>query len=282
MTVINFNTKKQLQSGYSGDGIDSIALGVLNMPPKSIEFYPEEIIEIESDIIEAQLYNASNPIILEEIIDIQKEYQSTNFTKTILFKNIKEVCRVLLYALIIFFVSRQIVQNYVVDGISMEPTIFNNDYLVVNRWDYRTLNIDWMPFVDRTSLEIRNTLKVGDIVVFSQGREKTQRDLVKRIAGMPGQIIQIKNGLITVDDIPIQEFDTNQPSVRNMPALFLEKTIIPEGKVFVLGDNKYASNDSRWLGLIDTHLISGKVQLIYWPRDRWQSFEHQGRIDLGK
>ena len=50
----------------------------------------------------------------------------------------------------------------------------------------------------------------------------------------------------------------------------------------MLGDNKYASNDSRWLGLIDTHLISGKVQLIYWPRDRWQSFEHQGRIDLGK
>ena len=77
MTVINFNTKKQLQSGYSGDGIDSIALGVLNMPPKSIEFYPEEIIEIESDIIAAQLYNASNPIILEEIIDIQKEHQSS-------------------------------------------------------------------------------------------------------------------------------------------------------------------------------------------------------------
>lgn len=282
MTVINFNTKKQLQSGYSGDGIDSITLGVLRMPPKSIEFYPEEIIEIASEIFEAELYDASNSIVFEEIVDIQKDRQPANFTKTSLFKNMKEVCRVFLYALIIFFVSRQIVQNYVVDGISMEPTIFNNDYLVVNRWDYRALNIGWMPFVDRKSLEIRNTLKVGDIVVFAQGREKFKRDLVKRIAGMPGQVVQIKNGLITIDDIPIQEFDTSQPSVRNMPVLFLEKTIIPEGKVFVLGDNKYASNDSRWLGLIDMHLISGKVQLIYWPKDRWQSFEHQGRIDLGK
>ena len=60
MTVINFNTKKQLQSGYSGDGIDSITLGVLRMPPKSIEFYPEEIIEIASEIFEAELYDASN------------------------------------------------------------------------------------------------------------------------------------------------------------------------------------------------------------------------------
>tara|TARA_Y100001970_G_scaffold135200_1_gene166450 strand:- start:2798 stop:3640 length:843 start_codon:yes stop_codon:yes gene_type:complete len=280
MAGSNFSKKTKLYSANNFEDIDSISLGVHHFPPGTMEFHSNQLLEINKAIVAMQLED-NNVIALEELIDISKKYEPQQKIKTKIFETITEIGKIFIIALFVFILSRQLIQNYVVDGISMEPTLFGNDYLIVNRTNYRSLNVGWVPFVNRDRLEIRNALQVGDMIVFTYGNNN-KRDLVKRIAAMPGQVVQIKEGVITVDDKPIQEFDINAPSLLMMPAFFIEKTIVPEGKIFVLGDNKYASNDSRYLGFIDMHKIIGKAQLIYWPQERWQTFDHKARIDLGK
>ena len=281
MAENNFNKKTKLHSAHEFEGIDSYSLGVHQFPPGTLEVDSNDISKIEAEIIAIQKLQDGKIIATNELIDISEISKQQQYTKTKLTESFREIGRIFIIALFIFFLSRQIIQNYIVDGISMEPTLFTNDYLIVNRLNYRSLNVGWVPFINRDRIEIRNALEVGDMIVFTQGTIR-KRDLVKRVAAMPGQVVQIKEGRITVDGKTIQEFDTKSPSVLMMPSFFIEKTMVPAGKIFVLGDNKYASNDSRYLGFIDMHRIIGKAQFIYWPRDRWQTFEHQARIDLGK
>lgn len=281
MTVINFGTKKQLQSAHSIEGIDSSSLGVHHFPPGTIVFHPNEIQEIETEIIAMQTLQDNKVIVLEEFIQDSEKREPQQYLKSKVIETFQEIGKIFIIALFVFFLSRQIIQNYVVDGVSMEPTLFSNDYLIVNRINYRSLNTSWIPFINKERVEIRNALQVGDMIIFTQGTNR-KRDLVKRIAAMPGQVVQIKDGFITVDGKTIQEYDTKAPTLLSLPSFFIEKTMVPEGKIFVLGDNKYASNDSRYLGFIDMHKIIGKAQLIYWPQERWQTFEHKARIDLGK
>tara|TARA_Y100001970_G_scaffold294173_1_gene447948 strand:+ start:5977 stop:6822 length:846 start_codon:yes stop_codon:yes gene_type:complete len=281
MTGNNFNNKIKLHSAHNVEGIDSSSLGVHNFPPGTVELHSNEISEIEEEIIAMQALQDNKVIVIDELIDISDDSKPQQHTKTKLIEAFQEIGKIFIIALFVFFLSRQIIQNYVVEGVSMEPTLFSNDYLIVNRINYRSLNVKWVPFINRDRIEIRNALQVGDMIVFTQGKNR-KRDLVKRIAAMPGQVVQMKDGFITVDGKTIQEYDTKAPTLLSLPSFFIEKTMVPEGKIFVLGDNKYASNDSRYLGFIDMHKIIGKAQLIYWPQDRWQSFEHQARIDLGK
>jgi signal peptidase I len=281
MAESNFNKKVKLNSAHNFEGIDSSSLGVHNFPPGTIVFHPNEIQEIETEMIAIQTLQDNKVIVLDEFIQDSEKREPQQYLKSKVIETFREISKIFIIALFVFFLSRQIIQNYVVDGVSMEPTLFSNDYLIVNRINYRSLNTSWIPFINKERVEIRNALQVGDMIVFTQGKNR-KRDLVKRIAAMPGQVVQMKDGFITVDGKTIQEYDTKAPTLLSLPPFFIEKTMVPEGKIFVLGDNKYASNDSRYLGFIDMHKIIGKAQLIYWPQDRWQSFEHQARIDLGK
>ncbi|MDG1990153.1 MAG: signal peptidase I [Dehalococcoidia bacterium] len=280
MHHINFHKQVVLPDERYTKNIDSKNLGLRHFPDSTLEvpdnskyIYRKIMLnqKIADVIYEYTLVSEAQPIALDAESSSLQNIQSA----------IKEISKIFIIAFIVFIFSRQAFQNYVVSGISMEPTFYNNDYLIVNKLTYKSINTTWIPFLDRESLEIRNTLKIGDIIVFAQGGEY-KRNLVKRIAAMPGQIVQMQDGIITVDGTPIQEFDAQAPSLLRMPKLYLEKIIVPEGKVFVLGDNKYASNDSRYLGFIEMHDIIGKTQLIYWPRDRINNLEHGIKYNLGK
>ena len=162
------------------------------------------------------------------------------------------ICVVLLFT----FVSRTIDVN----GTSMEPTLINTDWVIVTNMFY--------------------TPKVGDIVIIGPG-EGHEEPLVKRVIATEGQTLKIdfENGEIYVDGVLLNE-DYIQGQTIEGDAVIPE--IIPEGKVFVLGDNRTVSLDSRYqkVGLIDALSIIGKAQIDIIPH----TYDEYGqpRLDFGK
>lgn len=152
----------------------------------------------------------------------------------------------ILAAFIIIFV----VQSFVVQGQSMEPTLHNGERLFVNKFIYR--------FTEP---------KRGDIIVLTpKGAPKTK--YIKRVIGLPGDTVTIENKQVRVNGEVLKEDYVDVLVGENYGTYK-----VPEGHVFVLGDNRHfrASSDSRFaqpVGYVDYDSISGKAAVVYWPVTR--------------
>ena len=93
--------------------------------------------------------------------------------------------------------------------------------------------------------------------------------LVKRVIGLPGDIVEIKDNQVFIDYIPIKE---DYIKGRTSGYRFSEKFTVPEGKIFVMGDNREESNDSRMFGFVDLGSLEGRVVFRYWPFKDFESF----------
>ena len=142
-----------------------------------------------------------------------------------------------------------------VNGTSMVPTLQNGDKMLVSDLFY--------------------TPKAGDVVVFKKDEYDPDRALVKRVIATEGQTVNIDfdNGIVYVDGVPLEEEYVNSPTNRQLQ--FIGPAKVPEGCVFVLGDNRNASTDSRnsLIGMVDSRLILGKVYFVIFPISefRWVS-----------
>ncbi|MFZ5596298.1 MAG: signal peptidase I [Bacillota bacterium] len=134
---------------------------------------------------------------------------------------------------------------YVPTG-SMEPTLKANDRIVVNMMGYKY-----------------REPRRGDIVVFKYPLNKN-RDYVKRLIGMPGEEVEIKNSKVFINGKELKE-DYLPPGVqcRNYGPV-----TVPENNYLMLGDNRANSEDSRMWGTLPRELVMGKAVMIFWPRDR--------------
>jgi len=143
----------------------------------------------------------------------------------------------------------------VVDGDSMMPTLENGDRMIVNKFSY----------------------KIGeperfDIVVFHAPKQK---DYIKRVIGLPGDYVEYKDDQLYINgeaiDEPYLDAYKAQISEGNLTGDFSLKDIdpsldvIPEGHVFVMGDNRRFSKDSRHIGIVDQKEIIGNTSIIFWP-----------------
>lgn len=139
-----------------------------------------------------------------------------------------------------------IVELYVVDGPSMKPTLQHDERLVVNKFVYR----------------VRDPNK-GEIVVFRYPSD-TSRDFIKRVIATAGDTIEIKDGRVYVND-QLQREDYILEKTRSE----YPKATVPEGTIFVMGDNRNNSEDSRFsdVGFVPLDLVKGKAVLIFWPTD---------------
>lgn len=181
---------------------------------------------------------------------------------------LRETIETLILAAIIFFGVRQLVLNFQVDGHSMDPNLDNGEMLLVNRHAYETYNlsslINWLPFVDVDPFEITpfGAVERGDIVVFDPPGD--DKPYIKRIVAMAGDEISFSNGHVFVNGMQLEEAhiddDTNCPN-----AACREAIVVPEGHVYVLGDNRNSSQDSRYFGPIAIDSIIGKAVFTYWP-----------------
>lgn len=159
---------------------------------------------------------------------------------------LREIAITIALALIIFFVARASIQTYEVLMSSMEPNFYEGDRVVVNKAVY------WF-----------GEPKRGDVIIFEEPNGSGE-DFIKRVIGLPGDIIEVKNRVVYVNGIKLDE-----PYIKDSPNYTLDKTKVPEGSYFVLGDNRNHSNDSHQGWLVEHDKIHGKAWLITWPPDNW-------------
>lgn len=181
--------------------------------------------------------------------------------------------------LIALFIRAYIVQAFKIPSGSMIPTLLIGDHLLVNKFIYGVN----LPFSDNKLL-VFNVPKRGDIIVFKYP-EDPSRDFIKRVIGVEGDVIEIKNKQVYVNGVAIKEpyarFTDSYIHPRQLdPRDNFGPVKVPPGKLFVMGDNRDQSYDSRFWGFVDLKDVKGKALIIYWS---WDSEHHKPRIErIGK
>ncbi len=179
----------------------------------------------------------------------------------------KEYAEAIITAIILALIIRAfVVQAFKIPSGSMLETLQVGDHLLVNKFLY---GLD-LPFADKKIFAM-SAPERGDIVVFKYP-EDPRRDFIKRVIAIGGETIEGRQRLIHVDGRPIPE-----PYVKHTETTILPGDVskrdnfgpirVPEGKVFVMGDNRENSHDSRFWGFVDLEAIRGKAFIIYWSQD---------------
>jgi signal peptidase I len=183
---------------------------------------------------------------------------------------IREAVETITLAVFLVLILQNTVQNYRVDGPSMNPLLASQDRVLVNKVIYTEVDANRvMRFIPGRSAEVGETWhpfnppQRGDTIVFRWPRDITQ-NFVKRVIGLPGDRVQIRGGAVFINDVAIDEPYVTRPKNETLA----ERTIA-EGEYYVLGDNRAQSDDSRHWGQVDEGLVVGKVSLAYWPLDRF-------------
>jgi len=178
---------------------------------------------------------------------------------------VREFAQTILLALLLFFVIRNVVQNFRIDGISMEPNFHHGQFLIVNRFAYCPgLHLEIPPLgIDFHKTWCVNQPRRGDVIVFEYPLD-TSRDFIKRVIALPGETVEVRNGQIFVDGQLLPEPFGPNPASRDFGPLR-----VPPGTVFVMGDNRNNSSDSRVWGPLPQNEIIGKAILSYWPPQSW-------------
>jgi len=154
---------------------------------------------------------------------------------------VRELLEAVLPALVIVLVINVfLAQATRVEGQSMDPSLHNNQRIIIEKLSYR----------------FRPPAR-GEIVVL---RRPQPDPLIKRVVGLPGETVAIHDNQVYVDREPLDE-----PYLRELTSGVMPPEVVPEGHVFVLGDNRDSSNDSRAFGMVPFEDIVGRAWVRYWP-----------------
>ena len=183
-----------------------------------------------------------------------------------------EITETLVLALVIFLVVRSFVLNFRVEGLSMEPSLDSGQMLLVNRQIYFHFDLNEvlnpLPFIERDGEHIIYPLhppQRGDIVVFHPPVGRAEKPYIKRVIGLSGEHVAIHDGSVFVNGELLDEqyLGATTTSWPGRPPDY--EVVVPEGHVFVLGDNRNNSTDSRSFGPVSVEEIIGKAWISYWP-----------------
>ena len=201
----------------------------------------------------------------------QPKEKSKEATKS----KVQEYIEAIIIAILIAVVIRTfIVQAYKIPSRSMVPRLLVGDHLLVNKFIYGVK----IPVIRRIIVPITDP-KRGDIIVFIYPNDRT-KDYIKRVIGVGGDKIEIKNKNIFINDQPYKDAfgiysdDTIYPAIMQPRDNFGPVTV-PKGSLFVMGDNRDESADSRFWGFVDLKDVEGKALLIYWS---WNSEEQDNLL----
>ncbi len=168
--------------------------------------------------------------------------------------------------LIALFVRAFIVQAFKIPSASMEPTLLVGDYLLVNKFIYGIR----IPFTDTKLFELKKP-KRGEVIVFVFPKDPS-KDYIKRVIGTEGEKVEIIDSRIYIDDKPIADpwgsFERIGSAAYRQSVENFGPVVVPENALFVLGDNRNNSEDSRFWGFLRTDAVLGKALIIYFSWDR--------------
>lgn len=178
---------------------------------------------------------------------------STNLTPlqpkrwAILKQSLRDILETVLLAGIIFIIINTITARIKIQSVSMEPTLYENDFVIVNKLAYR--------FGEPSR---------GDIIVFRPPEDPTSIPFIKRVIGLPGDAILVEQGQVYVNGYLLRE-----PYIKTSPSADGSWSV-PEGQLFVMGDNRNNSSDSRSWGSVPLDNVIGTAELVYLPFQHWQ------------
>jgi len=177
--------------------------------------------------------------------------------------------------LLALFIRTFVVQAFKIPSGSMKPTLEIGDHLLVNKFIYGLR----IPYLDVRIFDVHEPQR-DDVIVFIYPQDKT-KDFIKRVKGLPGERVEVRNKQLYIDGQRIDDayghFEDASGSMRTPRDNFTSFTV-PEGHVFVMGDNRDYSHDSRFWGAVPIDAILGKAFILYWSwdakrlRPRWGRF----------
>jgi signal peptidase I len=190
------------------------------------------------------------------------------------YRFVREIVETVLLALVIYLGVRMVVLPYEVEGASMSPNLFNHERLMVNRLAYAHYDSNhfWnlLPWEDREGEHVVYPFgqpERGDIIVFNPPTPSV-KPYVKRVIGLPGETITFRNGYVYVDGERLDEEYIDGPITGcERPQHRYCEVTVPEGHIFVLGDNRDNSSDSRYFGVVSIDAIIGEAVFTNWPLD---------------
>ena len=165
-----------------------------------------------------------------------------------------DIVETLILSIVLFAAINTVSARIRVDGASMEPTLQSGEFVIVNKLAY---------FFGNPA--------VGDIIVFHFPRDPDQ-EYIKRVIGLPGDRVEVKNGEVFVNDVILDE-----DYIAASP-VYDAVWDVPADSLFVLGDNRNNSSDSHNWGPVPLDYVIGKATFIYWPPTEWGILNHPSTV----
>ena len=201
----------------------------------------------------------------------------------------REYTEAILIALLLALLIRTfIIQAFKIPSGSMESTLLIGDHILVSKFSYGTHIPNEIPFLDIKLFDdivlFSKVPQRGDIIVFKFPKDE-RRDFIKRVIGLPGDFLEVRRQKIYINDKLYEDPHARHTEPASDSSLVprddFGPVLVPEGYVFVMGDNRENSQDSRYWGFLNIKKIRGKALMIYWSWDRidnWVRFERFGKI----
>jgi signal peptidase I len=197
----------------------------------------------------------------------QKPAASGIVKKTFNRENIEAIVIAIVLALAI---RTFVVQAFKIPSGSMEPTLLIGDHILVSKFIYGIS----IPFIDKKFFQLKTPAR-GDVVVFLYPMDES-KDFIKRVVAVEGDTVEIRQKKVYLNGRPVEDPHAHftdstlygSDSTAQQRDNFGPKTV-PPGNIFVMGDNRDRSLDSRFWGFVDINKVRGKAFLIYWS---WESF----------
>ena len=192
----------------------------------------------------------------------------------------REYAEAIIMALVLaLFIRTFIVQAFKIPSGSMIPTLQIGDHILVNKLAYGVR----MPFLERYLLEY-NQPKHSDVVVFIFP-EDNSKDFIKRVIGVAGDTVEVRDKKVFINGKQVDDahahFEGDDPQAAGMTGRDYGPKTVPENQIFVMGDNRDRSYDSRFWGYVSRDAVRGKAFLIYFSwdgGDRWVRWERLGNL----
>jgi len=191
----------------------------------------------------------------------------------------REYAEALVMAVVLaLFIRTFVVQAFKIPSGSMLPTLQIGDHLLVNKFLYGIR----IPIVGKRILPLRQPQR-DDVIVFVYPQDPS-KDFIKRVKALPGETIEIRNKVLYVNGQVVEDdnaFYENTPErMARAPRDNFGPFLVPEGTVFVMGDNRDHSHDSRFWGTVPIDDILGKAFVLYWSWDSKEFRPRWGRLGM--
>ena len=197
--------------------------------------------------------------------EIKKKQYKKGKTRKSVFREYLEAA--IIAIVLALFIRTFVIQAFKIPSGSMKPTLLVGDHLLVNKFIYGIK----IPFIHKTIIPISDPRR-GDIIVFIYPVDK-KKDFIKRVIGLPGDRIKIMNRKISINgkivSDPFGTYDNNLQRNENFGPIS-----VPKDSLFVMGDNRDHSYDSRYWGFVPMEFVKGKALIIYWSWPNWKRFSH--------